>query len=200
MQDNSLLLRRAQKGDPQAFEDLMAPHERKVYGICLRMLGNREDALDCAQDAMLRLWRAIASYRKEASFQTWCYRIATNACLDFLRKKKVRPAVSLDVLAETAPLPTDGRDAPEAMAEASARKEALAAGIAALPEDLRSALVLRDVQGFSYEEISAILQVPIGTTKSRISRAREKLRILLMGDAELFDAACVYTGERREDA
>ena len=199
MQDNSLLLRRAQKGDPQAFEDLMAPHERKIYGICLRMLGNREDALDCAQDAMLRLWRAIASYRKEASFQTWCYRIATNACLDFLRKKKVRPAVSLDVLVETAPLPTDGRDAPEAMAEASARKEALAAGIAALPEDLRGALVLRDVQGFSYEEIGEILKMPMGTVKSRINRAREKLRQGLSADRELFDTPYVYTSERGKE-
>lgn len=200
MQEDTLLIRRAQKGDPQAFEALMAPHERKLYALCLRMLGNREDALDCTQDAMLRIWRALHTYRKQASFATWAYRIATNACLDLLRKKKVRPAMSLDMLTETGFLPADSAEGPEAMAEASARKQALEKGIALLPEDLRAALVLRDMQGFSYEEIAEILSVPMGTVKSRINRARDKLRHTLYPDGELFSAAPVYTDERRKDA
>lgn len=207
MQDDALLLiRRAQKSDADAFETLMAPYEKKLYALCLRMLGDREDALDCAQDAMLRIWRAIGGYRGQAMFATWCCRIATNACLDLLRKRKVHPSVSLDMLAETGFLPEDEREGPHERAEAEARKEALARGIAALPTDLRSALVLRDVQGFSYEEVASILHAPLGTVKSRINRARERLRGILHPEAELFDVASVYTAspietvKRRKDA
>lgn len=202
MQEEALLLRRAQKGDAGAFEELMTPYEKKLYALCFRMLGNREDALDCAQDAMLRVWRAIDTYRRQASFQTWVLRIATNACLDFLRKKKVRPAVSLDSMTEAGYMPEDssvGVD-PQASAEAAAQKEALAAGIARLPEELRAALVLRDVQGLSYEEVAEVLKAPLGTVKSRINRAREKLRGILYPDAELFGAGRVYTSERRKKA
>lgn len=202
MQEEALLLRRAQKGDAGAFEELMTPYEKKLYALCFRMLGNREDALDCAQDAMLRVWRAIDTYRRQASFQTWVLRIATNACLDFLRKKKVRPAVSLDSMTEAGYMPEDssvGVD-PQASAETAAQKEALAAGIARLPEELRAALVLRDVQGLSYEEVAEVLKAPLGTVKSRINRAREKLRGILYPDAELFGAGRVYTSERRKKA
>lgn len=198
MLDDAMLIRRAQKGDAQAFEDLMAPHERKLYALCLRMLGNRDDALDCAQEAMLRIWRAIGTYRRQASFTTWSFRIATNACLDLLRRQKSRPSVSLDMLADAGFPPSAAEsDGPQQHAEATARREALEGGIAALPEDLRSALLLRDVQGFSYEEVSEILSVPLGTVKSRISRAREKLRGLLHPSAELFGASPVYMEERR---
>ena len=205
-QEDALLLRHAQKGDADAFEALMVPHEKKLYALCLRMLGNREDALDCAQDAMLRIWRALNGYRGQASFATWISRIATNACLDLLRKRKVRPAVSLDLLTEASFLPQASGDDPHEQTEVSIRKEALARGVAALPTDLRFALVLRDVQGFSYEEVASILHVPLGTVKSRISRARRKLRVLLRPEAELFDAESVYTAspietaERRQDA
>lgn len=200
MQEDALLIRRAQKGDAQAFETLVAPYEKKIYALCLRMLGNREDALDCAQEAMLRIWRAMGTYKKQASFSTWSYRIATNTCLDLLRRKKVRPSISLDGLAEAGYLPADSQTGPEAMAESSARKQALERGIASLPEDLRAAIVLRDIQGFSYEEVAEVLRTPLGTVKSRINRAREKLRKLLYPDGELFAAEAVYTNERRKDA
>lgn len=199
MQDDALRIRRAQKGDAQAFETLVAPHEKKIYALCLRLMGNREDALDGAQEAMLRAWRSMRSYRKEASFSTWLYRIATNACLDLLRKKKVRPAVSLDVLTEVGFAPIDPEGDPHAKAEEIARREALAIGIAALPVDLRTILVLRDVQGFSYEEIGEILKMPMGTVKSRINRARERLRQGLSADRELFDTPYVYTSERGKE-
>jgi len=199
MQQDALLLRRAQNGDAQAFDELMTVHEKRIYALCLRMTGNREDALDCAQDAMLRIWRALGSYRKQASFSTWVYRVATNTCLDYLRKKKTRPSVSLDAMEDDGFSPSDASGDPVQQSEAAARKRTLAAGIASLPPDMRAALVLRDVQGFSYEEVSDILDTPLGTVKSRINRAREKLRSILFQNAELFGDARVYGRERRKD-
>ena len=199
MQQDALLLRRAQNGDAQAFDELMTVHEKRIYALCLRMTGNREDALDCAQEAMLRIWRALGSYRKQASFSTWVYRVATNTCLDYLRKKKTRPSVSLDAMEDDGFSPSDASGDPVQQSEAAARKRTLAAGIASLPPDMRAALVLRDVQGFSYEEVSDILDTPLGTVKSRINRAREKLRSILFQNAELFGDARVYGRERRKD-
>ncbi len=200
MQEDALLLRRAQNGDAGAFDDLMAPHEKRIYALCLRMSGDREDALDCAQEVMLRIWRSLGAYRKQASFSTWIYRIATNTCLDLLRKKRTRPTVSLDSLADDGFMPSDMTGDPQLYAEASARRRALQEGISALQPEMRAALVLRDVQGFSYEEVSAILDTPLGTVKSRINRAREKLRSILFQNAELFGASRVYGTERRQDA
>ncbi|MCL1964034.1 MAG: sigma-70 family RNA polymerase sigma factor [Firmicutes bacterium] len=199
MQQDALLLRRAQNGEAEAFEELMTAYEKRIYTLCLRMAGEKEDALDCAQEAMVRIWRSLASYRKQASFSTWVYRIATNTCLDFLRKRKVRPAVSLDALTDEGFSASDPSSDPVRLAEASARKSALLNGIASLQPDMRAALVLRDVQGFSYEEVSAILDTPLGTVKSRINRAREKLRSNLFQNAELFDVVNVYGNERRQD-
>lgn len=201
MQDDALLIRRAQKGDAAAFEALLAPHERKLYALCLRMMGNPEDAADCLQEAMLHAWRAMASYKRTASFATWCYRIASNACVDMLRRKKARPAASLDVLGEAGFSPPAGPSAdPQAQAEAAARRQLLQAGIAALPEDQRLALILRDVQGFSYEEVAQMTDTTLGTVKSRINRARTRLRESLRRDEELFGAIAVKAGERRNIA
>ncbi len=200
MQEEAFLLRRAQRGDARAFDELMIPHEKRIYALCLRMSGDREDALDSAQEVMLRIWRSISSYRGQASFSTWIFRIATNTCLDLLRKKKSRPAVSLDALADDGFMPPADTDDPQKHAEATARTRALADGIQALPPDMRAALVLRDVQGFSYEEVAGILDTPLGTIKSRINRAREKLRTILYQNTELFDLPHVYADERRQDA
>ncbi len=200
MQQEGLLLRRAQNGDTQAFGELMTPHEKRIYALCFRMSGNREDALDCAQEAMLRVWRALGSYRKQASFTTWLYRVVTNTCLDSLRKKKIRPSISLDALTDMGFSPQDDSADPSFHAESTARKQTLHESIRELQPDMRAALILRDVQGFSYEEVAAILDTPLGTIKSRINRAREKLRSILFQNAELFGVAAVYEGERRQDA
>ena len=91
MQENQRLIKRAQRGDSDAFEELVSPYESRIFAICLRIMGNREDALDCAQDAMLRIFRALGEYRFQAAFTTWLFRITTNVCLDALRRQKVRP-------------------------------------------------------------------------------------------------------------
>lgn len=192
MQDEVLRIRRAQKGDADAFEALVTPYEKKLFGLCLRMLGNREDAQDCLQDCMLRAWRAISGYRKESSLATWLYRIATNACLDFLRKRKVRPSVSLEMMTEAGFMPHATEGDPVQIAEETARKAALESGLASLPPDLRTALVLRDMQGLSYEDIADVLKIPTGTVKSRISRGRDKLRAHLRAERELFESHCVH--------
>jgi RNA polymerase sigma-70 factor (ECF subfamily) len=180
----------SKKQDTGQFERLAAESERQVYSVCFHMMGNREDAQDCAQEAMLRAFRAFGSFRQDASFSTWITRIAMNVCTDALRKR--RDAVSLDALREE-----QGFDVPDAAPTAYARLEEherlrlLREGLSLLPADMREMIVLRDVQGKSYEEIGEILDVPLGTVKSRVSRAREKLSVILKKSSELFSSSSV---------
>ena len=180
------LIHRAAKGDGAAFTELMTQHESRMYAVTLRMCANREDAQDCLQDAMLRIYRAIGSFKGQSAFSTWVYRITMNTCLDELRRRKTRNSSSLDTLLESGWSPTDEDDVPERHAIKSEQRRVIDRAIAALPEDMRSAIVLRDIQGYSYEEIAAMLDANIGTVKSRISRGREKLRQILRENAELF--------------
>ena len=181
------LIERASGGDPAAFNQLMAMHEKRMYAVALRMFANREDAQDCLQEAMLRIYRAIGGFKGQSSFSTWVYRITMNTCLDELRRKKNRPSTSLDNLLDQGWSPSDGDNAPERRAIQSETSKTLAGAIRELPEDMRSAIVLRDLQGYSYDEIAQMLDVNVGTIKSRISRGREKLREKLSKKAELFD-------------
>ena len=113
MQGDELLLRRACKGDVQAFEELMQSHESRIYAIALRMMGNREDAQDCAQEAMVRIYRAMGSFKGQSALATWIYRITMNTCLDELRRRKARKVTSLDSLVDNGWSPTDTGDTPE---------------------------------------------------------------------------------------
>lgn len=181
------LIARAASGDGVAFSDLMAMHEGRMYAVALRMCGNREDAQDCLQDAMIRIYRSIAGFKAQSSFSTWVYRITMNTCLDELRRRKVRGATSLDGLLDSGWSPSDEDDVPEKHAIASEQRRMLDQAIAELPEDMRAAVVLRDIQGFSYDEIAEALTANIGTVKSRISRGRERLRQILKEHMELFE-------------
>jgi len=185
------LIERASGGDPSAFNRLMAEHERKMYAVALRMCSNREDAQDCLQEAMLRIYRSISSFKGQSSFGTWVYRITMNTCLDELRRKKNKAAASLDSLVDAGWSPTDESDTPEKHSERKALRRELSGAIRELPEDMRSAVVLRDIHGYSYDEIAQVLDVNVGTVKSRISRAREKLRGKLQEITELFDTGNV---------
>jgi RNA polymerase sigma-70 factor (ECF subfamily) len=193
--DEQEMIGLASKGDPTAFESLMREHENKMYAVALRMCGNRDDALDCVQEAMLRVYRAIADFKMQSSFATWVYRITMNACLDELRRRKVRRSVSLDNMLETGWSPSDEDDTPERHSIRSEQRRCIESAIADLPDDMRAAIVLRDVQGFSYEEIAQILRANIGTVKSRISRGRGKLREKLMESADLFGRTQWKEGE-----
>lgn len=191
MQGDELLLRRACKGDVQAFEELMQSHESRIYAIALRMMGNREDAQDCAQEAMVRIYRAMGSFNGQSALATWIYRITMNTCLDELRRRKARKVTSLDSLVDNGWSPTDTGDTPEEHGLRVEKQNALNQAIQSLPDDMRAAIILRDVKGYSYDEIASILDANVGTIKSRISRGREKLREILSKQSELFGRTAV---------
>ena len=191
MQGDELLLRRACKGDVQAFEELMQSHESRIYAIALRMMGNREDAQDCAQEAMVRIYRAMGSFKGQSALATWIYRITMNTCLDELRRRKARKVTSLDSLVDNGWSPTDTGDTPEEHGLRVEKQNALNQAIQSLPDDMRAAIILRDVKGYSYDEIASILDANVGTIKSLISRGREKLREILSKQSELFGRTAV---------
>lgn len=179
------LLNLAANGDNQAFEKLIVPHERMMYALALRLCQNKEDAEDCLQDAMIRVYKSLSSFRGDSAFSTWLYRIVTNTCLDSHRRRKHRYSESLDSLSESGWNAPDPGLTPEQSAVNRDLKRALNEAINTLPGDIRAAVVLRDVQGFSYEDVSEILGINIGTVKSRLSRGREKIRSYLTGRMEL---------------
>jgi len=183
---DELLLKRAQKGDPAAFEKMMADLESMIWRICWHYTGNQEDASDCAQEAMLKIWRSLSSFRFDCSFETWTYRIAANCCLDFLRKARRNVHVSLEPLADQGFDPPDPGPGPEETVLRKDEHARLRQAIARLPEDQRDALVLTQLEGKSYEEVSRMLETSEGTVKSRVSRARNRLRELFSGKEEPF--------------
>jgi len=177
--------RKAYSRNAEEFENLASQEEKKVYAACYHMMGNREDALDCAQEAMLRAFRSFSSFRGDAQFSTWIIRIAMNVCTDALRKR--RDAVSLDAMrADQGFDPKDHGPGVYAQLETKERKRLLREALAQLPAEMRQMIVLRDVEGMSYEEVARVLDMPLGTVKSRISRAREKLSTILKKSSELF--------------
>jgi RNA polymerase sigma-70 factor (ECF subfamily) len=156
-------IRRAAAGDMDAFRSIVRRHERLVFGVAYTVLGDRLDAEDAAQEAFLRLHRALPRYRAEAAFGTWVFRLAVTAALDQRRRVSRRPA---------APLPRESLEAtPEQRAEAAE----LLASMAALSPALRAPLVLREVYGYEYAEIAALLGKPTGTVKAAVHRGRAAL-------------------------
>ena len=169
-------LRQAQKADPQAFEKLVTPHEQLLWRVCWHYPRHQEDAADCLQEAMLKAWRAIRTYRGECSLSSWLYRIASTVCLDFLRKQKRLPVTeSADEMAESGFHPVDNSPTPEAAALNAESGAQLRAAIDALPADMRTVLILYALEGRQYDEIAEITNTSIGTVKSRLNRARQKI-------------------------
>lgn len=183
------LIARLQARDEAAFEELIRQYEKKVYSLCARMCGNAEDAEEAAQDAFLALWRGIDRFRQESSLSTWIYRLASNACIDLMRrKKKGAGSVSLD----DEELFVDAVDpAPQPHEEAERREtqRLLQEGLLSLPAEYRSILLLREIEGLSYSEISTALDLELGTVKSRISRGRTLLRNFLSVNGNFFENA-----------
>lgn len=178
------LVSRARAGDTAAFEQLMLDNQDRVYTLCLRMTGNREDALDLAQETFLNAWRGLSSFQGNSSFSTWVYRLASNACIDFLRKRKRRQQResphSLDDEEAPLPEPADPRGSPEEELERRELRRAVERGLQALPDHHRQVLVMRELSGMSYQEIGAVLDLDLGTVKSRIARARLALKKFLV--------------------
>ena len=180
--DERELIARLQKRDEAAFEELIRQYEKKVYTLCFRMCGNSEDAEEAAQDAFLALWRGIDRFRQESTLSTWIYRLATNACIDTLRRRKKQSgSVSLD----DEELFVDAVDTSPQPQETVEHREAQKL----LPEEYRKVLILREIEGLSYTEIAESASIELGTVKSRISRGRSLLRNFLSGNGNFFEIA-----------
>ena len=187
------LIRRAQQGDNGAFEELLLLHQKKVYNLCLRMSANPDDALDLSQEAFLRAWRSLGQYQFEANFSTWLFRLTSNICIDFLRRKKRRQEISLtesyDDSDEGAELSVpDAQPGPEQQAMTNETKIELARAMEQLSPEHREILQLRVIEDLQYEQIADILGVRVGTVKSRLARARLSFRKILKA-GNYFDSA-----------
>lgn len=179
MQDE-LLIRRAQHGDADAFEQLLLEHQKNVYNLCYRMAGNPDDAMDLSQETFLRAWRCLDQYQFASAFSTWLYRLCSNICIDFLRRRRRQQTVPLtfedaDGEEQTYAVP-DAQPLPEEQVELKLTRETLAAAMAQLLPEHRAVLQLRVVNEMSYEQIADVLDIQIGTVKSRLSRARNQLK------------------------
>lgn len=182
------LVRRAKRGDISAFEDLISGYEKKVYNTAYRFFNNAEDAMDVSQEIFIKVFTSLRRFREDSSFSTWLYRIAVNTCIDFLRKKRedVLPIKEEIVMDDKTKLGFQ-TELPEEFVEKQEAKQAIMKAISTLPEEQRICIILRDVQGFSYTEISDILSCSLGTVKSRLFRGRRALKENLK-DSELFSA------------
>lgn len=168
---------RAQAGDHHAFAQLYALHKRRIYSLCLRMVGNVAEAEDLTQEAFLQLHRKIATFRGDSAFSTWLHRLAINVVLMHLRKKGLS-VISLDEAMEPTPEEGPGRSfgAPDLSLTGSIDRLALERAIADLPAGYRLIFVLHDIEGYEHNEIAAMLDCSIGNSKSQLHKARLKLR------------------------
>jgi RNA polymerase sigma-70 factor (ECF subfamily) len=187
-------LRAAQRGEVAAFNTLVRVYQRQVYNVCYRTLGNAEDAADATQDALLNAFRGLKSFTGAASgLRSWLLRIAVNTCYDHVRRRQRRPADSLDALAKPDPERdtsaadriADPRPGPEEHSLDAETARHIQQAIDRLPPDQRLTVVLCDVQGLSYDEAARAMSVELGTVKSRLSRGRAQLRVMLIEKGEL---------------
>jgi len=180
------LLARAQAGDVSAFEQLSGAYADRLFMLLLRLLGDRSEAEDVAQEVMLRAWRGIARFRGQSSYFTWLYRIAVNEANRALEQRGRRPA-GASISADELQLPASPADDPSRQAENSELRRALGRALAELPPPLRTAIVLRDVEGLSTQEAAEIAGVGQAAFKSRLHQARLRIRAA-MGDETLVTA------------
>jgi RNA polymerase sigma-70 factor (ECF subfamily) len=195
------LIARCGAGDLDAFDALVERHQNRIFNLCYWTLGSREEAADAAQDAFVRAFRGLKNFRGDSNFDTWLHRIAVNVCIDAARKRRRAPILYADI----ATLNADDDETPDIESrlsrdgstpdssepgEATLRREkraAVRAALARLSDHYRIVLILFDIEGHSYEEIAAALNLPLGTIKSRLNRARAQLREELQTARELFE-------------
>jgi RNA polymerase sigma-70 factor (ECF subfamily) len=183
----SRALEAAQRGDVMAFNELVLTYQTTVFNVALRTLGHPEDAADATQETFLSAYRAMHEFRG-GSFKAWLLRIAVNTCYDVLRRRQRRPSTSLEVVLEEGgdhPRLADRQVGPERAALGAETVDAIEQALLTLADDQRTIVVLCDVQGLSYEEAAAIEGIALGTVKSRLSRARARLRQFLEERGEL---------------
>lgn len=188
--DEQALIASAQRGNLDAFNELVLAYQDRVYNLAYRIMGDPASASDATQEAFISAFQNIEGFRGEhpSSFKSWLMRIVSNACYDELRRRKRQPITSIEdfeIDEEANPALISEAEGPEEYAEREAMARAIETGIQTLPPDQRVTLVLADVQGYSYEEIAEATDAPLGTVKSRLARARAKLRDYLRERTEL---------------
>ena len=179
MEDERLAIEAVRSGDAARFEALVLANEKAIYNLCLRMLGNEQDALDASQEAFFKAYRNLESFRGDSRFSTWLYRLASNVCLDMLRRQPEEPILSADDDELFLRL-RDSSPSPQEALERNELRRTVSKALSSLPADFRQAVVLRDVNGLSYEEIADVTGLETGTVKSRIFRGRKKLAAVLL--------------------
>lgn len=200
-EEEKAVIQRVLAGETELFEALVKAHEKNVYSLALRMLdGNHEDAMDASQEAFFRAFRALGSFRGDSKFSVWLYRLTSNVCLDMLRKSSRLREDSLTEEEGGELAVPDVRFDPQTELERRELRQAVREGVNALPPTFRQALVLRDVNGLTYEEIAQVTGLEEGTVKSRIFRARRKLATLLMKDGNISDPEPSYTSAEKGGA
>lgn len=170
------LVRRCQKGDKMAFEALVDRYERKVYSTCYRFLGNEEDAKDAAQDAFLKAYANIRGFQFKSTFSTWIYSIVSHHCMNMLRKRKNEMPLESSALAQDEMNSASYPVTPEKVIEQKETQLLVQNALAALPDDYRIVILLRDKDGFSYEEIANMLKTSLPSVKAKLFKARQQLR------------------------
>lgn len=179
-------------GDANAFEELVLKYEKTVYNLALRMVGDRDDAFDMTQEAFIKAYGSLSSFRGDSKFSVWIYRITTNVCLDFLRSKSRKQQVSLTVSDDDdedaqLDIPDPSSD-PEQQLMQKMSMQSVEEGLKTLPDKQRQILVMRELGGMSYAEIGAALSLEEGTVKSRIFRARKRLCTFLLDSGNIPDS------------
>ena len=178
--DDLALVERVKRGDLDAFSSLVNKYQNRIYSAVLNYVYNAEDAYDITQDAFVKAYSNLNRFNSTSAFYTWLYRIAINTAIDAIRKRKSRPVESLedDKFTQTGfePVGTDISDDPERSLANSELARHLQEAISSLSHKLRSVIVLHDVEGLSQEEVAQIVGIPVGTVKSRVSRARAEIR------------------------
>ncbi len=184
------LLKKALRGDTDAFDKLVQPLAPKLYSLCVSIMIRESDAQDALQEALVKLWRNMSAFRGDSAFSTFAYSVTRNVCLDLRRKSVRQQSESIEELSENgASFADNGTETPEAALLSSERKQALEEALLSLGEDMRQTVVLRDMQGYDYSQISEITAQPLGTVKSRLNRARARIVEFLRNNekyAELF--------------
>lgn len=166
------LVERAQRGDVTAFEELVRRHHGRVRAVALRVTNDAADADDCTQEAFLRAWRALPSFRLDAAFSTWLYRIVTNVALNLVTRRRERPR-------DDVPEVVDVTDAPEARSVGRERLDVVVRAMDELTPEQRAVFVLRDVEGLSYDDVAGALDITLPAVKSRLFRARQEIAAAL---------------------
>jgi RNA polymerase sigma-70 factor (ECF subfamily) len=187
MDNETSLIADAQKGKVDAFNELVLTYQSQVYNLAYRIMGDPASAADATQDAFVSAYQSLSRFRG-GSFKSYLLRIVSNRCYDELRRRKRRPVTSFEdaeVDEDANPMLINGGEGPEEYAERQEVAHVLQAGIDTLPPDQRVTLVLSDVQGMGYQEIAEVMEVSLGTVKSRLARARSKLRDYLRANGEL---------------